>query len=115
VKLSIDSQKGLLKQGMFTKIKLVVGEKKGFIVPKKAIILEELYTYVVILEKKEMEIIENGEKIKKEVLVSRRVRVEEGYVNGKMQEIMGEDLKEGVQVVIDGQYSLEDNDIVKIK
>jgi RND family efflux transporter MFP subunit len=114
VKLLIESRDGSLKQGMFARVKLVTGKKKGFIISKQAIMVEDLYTYVVVLEKKQVEVVENGEKVKKEEYVSRKIRVKEGYANDDMQEIVSDELKDGMEIVVSGQYSLEDDDIVTI-
>ncbi len=115
VKLLVDSENGTLKQGMFAKVKLVAGKKQGYLVPKKAIMVEELYSYIVLLEKKEVEIIKDGETKKEEEFIAKKVRVDIGYANGDMQEIMSDQLKDNMKVVISGQYSLEDDDIVEIK
>ena len=59
-------------------------------------------------------IVKNGEKVKKEEYVSRKIRIKEGYANEDMQEIISDELKDGMEIVVSGQYSLEDDDIVTI-
>jgi len=113
VKIKIDNKDSKYKQGMFSRVELYTGKKDGILVPKEAVIIEELYSYIFIVNKEKVDFEENGKKGSKEILVARKKRVELGVSNGKNYEVINPDLKELNKVVVVGQYSLNDGDYIK--
>jgi len=113
VKIKIDNKDSKYKQGMFARVELYTGEKQGITVPKKAIVVEELYSYVFIANEENIEIEKDGKKETKKMLVARKIRVDLGISDGENQEIISSDLKEKNKVVVVGQYSLNDGDYIK--
>lgn len=97
-KVEIDNTAKKLKKGMYANVLVETGNKTGFLVPKTAIIIKDLYSYIFVIE--------NG--------IAKRVRVERGYSQNDFQEIINENLISGFDIVIDGQYILEDKDKVKV-
>ena len=98
---------------MFVRVELYTGKKEGILVPKKAVMIEELYSYIYIVNREKMESEKNGEKETKEMLVARKIRVDVGISNGKNCEVISSDLKDSNRVVVSGQYSLNDGDYIK--
>lgn len=113
VKIKIKNKDSKYKQGMFSRVELYTGKKEGILVPKEAVIIEELYSYIFIINKEKVDFEENGKKESKEMLVARKKRVELGVSNGKNYEVINPDLKELNKVVVIGQYSLNDGDYIK--
>lgn len=98
VKVEIDNKDGRLKKGMYSSVVLETGRKKGYVVPKKAIIVKDLYSYIFIVADE----------------IVKQIKVERGYPQGSYQEVESRTLPEKFQVVIEGQFLLEDNDRIKI-
>lgn len=98
IKLQIDNKDSLIKKGMYADILLNTGEKTGYLVPKEAIVLKELYSYIFVVENNQ----------------AKMIKIERGYENGKNQEIKSDELYPNMSLVIDGQYLLEDRDKVNI-
>ncbi len=98
IKLEVENSDFLIKKGMYSDILLNTGEKTGYIIPKKAIVLKELFSYIFIVENNQ----------------ARMIKVERGYENGENQEIKSDQLYPNMSLVIEGQYLLEDRDKIKI-
>ena len=113
VKLKIDNKESKYKQGMFARVELYTGEKQGISVPKKAIIIEELYSYIFVVNMESIEREVDGVKEEKKMLVARKIRVKLGVSDGENQEVISSDLKNTNKVVVVGQYSLNDGDYIK--
>jgi RND family efflux transporter MFP subunit len=113
VKIRIENKDSKYKQGMFARVELYTGKKEGILVPKKAIIIEELYSYIFVVNEESIETEKDGVKETKEIPVARKIRVKLGISNGENQEIISSDLKESNKVVVIGQYSLSDGDYIK--
>ncbi len=97
IKIYLENQNGEIKKGMYAKAVVETGLKKGYLVPKGAIIVRDLFTYVVINE--------NGR--------AKLLKVDLGVENGSKQEIISSELKKGVKVIIEGQYLLSNDDLVE--
>ncbi|MGL5053181.1 MAG: efflux RND transporter periplasmic adaptor subunit [Cetobacterium sp.] len=98
IKIEIDNEEGKIKKGMYSKVSVETGSKDGYLVPKSAIVIKDLYSYVFIIE--------NGE--------ARRIKIERGYSNEEKQEILSSELYSNMQLVIEGQFLLEDRDKANI-
>ena len=98
IKVEIDNKEGYIKKGMYSKVSVQTGAKEGYLVPKNAIVIKELYSYIFIIE--------DGE--------AKRVKVDRGYSNGDKQEILSDELYSNMKLVVDGQFLLEDRDKVNI-
>ncbi|MCS5420351.1 MULTISPECIES: efflux RND transporter periplasmic adaptor subunit [Psychrilyobacter] len=113
VKIKIENEDSKYKQGMFAKVELYTGKKEGILVPKKAVIVEELYSYIFVVDKENIESENYIVKETNERLVARKIRVNVGISNGENCEVISSDLKESNKVVVAGQYSLNDGDYIK--
>ncbi|MGL5544303.1 MAG: efflux RND transporter periplasmic adaptor subunit [Cetobacterium sp.] len=98
IKVEIDNKEGYIKKGMYSKVSVQTGAKEGYLVPKNAIVIKELYSYIFIIE--------DGE--------AKRIKVDRGYSNGDKQEILSDELYSNMKLVVDGQFLLEDRDKVNI-
>lgn len=98
VKVEIDNPVGELKKGMYSKTIIESGEKKGYVVPKSAVVVRDLFSYVFVVE--------NGE--------AREIKVERGYAKGDDLEVISPELQGKLELVVDGQYILSNKDKVKI-
>ena len=87
-----------IKKGMYSKVLVETGKQNGYLVPKNAIVIKELYSYIFIVE--------NGE--------ARRIKIERGYSIGDKQEVISDELYSNMQLVTEGQFLLEDRDKVNI-
>jgi RND family efflux transporter MFP subunit len=106
VRVELDNKDSKLKSGMYSKVSLIVGEKEGILVPKKAIVVEELVSYVYLVE----EVNENG---KKEYRI-KKVKVEQGETLEDMQEIISTELQDENKIVIEGQFNIDNGSYVNI-
>ncbi|MBZ4683641.1 MAG: hypothetical protein PWP46_776 [Fusobacteriaceae bacterium] len=97
VKISIDNKEKMLKKGMYAKISLFTKPEEKLVVPKKSVVVKGLYKYVYKLE---------GDRAK-------AIKVELGVSNDEYQEIITDKLKVGDKIIVDGQFLLQDNDLVK--
>ncbi|WP_028855059.1 efflux RND transporter periplasmic adaptor subunit [Psychrilyobacter atlanticus] len=113
VKIKMENKDSKYKQGMFARVELYTGEKEGILVPKKAVIIEELYSYIFVVNKENIESENYIVKETNERLVARKIRVNLGISDGENQEVISSDLKESNKVVVVGQYSLNDGDFIK--
>ena len=98
IKVEIENPEGKIKKGMYSKVLVETGIKKGYLVPRNAIVIKELYSYIFVVE--------NGE--------AKRVKVERGYSNNEKQEIISDELYSNMKLVTEGQFLLEDRDKVNI-
>lgn len=98
IKIEIDNPDGKIKKGMYSKVLVETGSKNGYLVPKNAIVIKELYSYIFVVE--------NGE--------AKRIKVERGYSNDDRQEIISDELYSNMKLVTEGQFLLEDRDKVNI-
>ncbi|UUV19150.1 efflux RND transporter periplasmic adaptor subunit [Fusobacteria bacterium ZRK30] len=113
VKIKMENKDSKYKQGMFARVELYTGEKEGILVPKKSVIIEELYSYIFVVNKEDVESENYIVKETNERLVARKIRVNLGISDGENQEVISSDLKESNKVVVVGQYSLNDGDFIK--
>ena len=113
VKIKMENKDSKYKQGMFARVELYTGEKEGILVPKKSVIIEELYSYIFVVNKENVESENYIVKETNERLVARKIRVNLGISDGDNQEVISSDLKESNKVVVVGQYSLNDGDFIK--
>lgn len=99
VKVRIDNEDSEMKAGMMAKIDIVLDEKEGILVPLDSVLnLSEGSTVFVLNSDKstvEKKIVETGE-----------------IVDDKIEVISG--LENNEELVIEGQYKLKDNDLVKV-
>lgn len=113
VKIKMENKDSKYKQGMFARVELYTGKKEGISVPKKAVIIEELYSYIFVVNKESVQSENYIVKETNERLVARKIRVNLGISDGENQEVISSDLKESNKVVVAGQYSLNDGDYIK--
>lgn len=99
VKLIIPNKDGSLIKGMYGKVEMEQEGVSGFFVPKKAIMVKDMYSYVAIIK--------NGK--------ANIYKVEQGISRGDLQQIKSDKLVDGDKLVIEGQYLLNNNDKVKVK
>ncbi|MGL5123429.1 MAG: efflux RND transporter periplasmic adaptor subunit [Fusobacteriaceae bacterium] len=98
VKVVIKNDRKKIKKGMYSNVIIETGEKIAHVVPKNAIVVKDLFSYIYINE--------NG--------FAKEIKIERGYSKGEEQEIIGKELLEKMELIIDGQYILEDNDKLNI-
>lgn len=98
VKILIENQDGELKKGMYANVTVDTGTRNTFVVNKSSIVLRDLFSYVYVNQ--------DGE--------AREIRVERGYSKGNEMEIISEELSSGMEIVVDGQYILENKDKLKV-
>ncbi|MGL5229251.1 MAG: efflux RND transporter periplasmic adaptor subunit [Cetobacterium sp.] len=98
IKVEIENLEGKIKKGMYSKVLVETGKQDGYLVPKNAIVIKELYSYIFIVENDE----------------ARRIKIERGYSNGDKQEIISDELYSNMKLVTEGQFLLEDRDKVNI-
>ncbi|OQY42070.1 MAG: hypothetical protein B6227_03215 [Fusobacteriia bacterium 4572_74] len=113
VKIKMENKDCKYKQGMFARVVLYTGKKEGILVPKKAVIIEELYSYIFVVDKENVESEKDGEKETKEMLVAKKIKVNLGISDGENCEVISSDLKKSNRIVVAGQYSLNDGDYIK--
>ncbi|MGL4402133.1 MAG: efflux RND transporter periplasmic adaptor subunit [Fusobacteriaceae bacterium] len=99
VKIAVENKGNILKKGMYTKVKVESGKKETYAVPKSAIVVRDLFSYIFLVE--------NGE--------AKEVKVERGYADGELVEIISSELEGKLELVIDGQYILSNKDKVNIQ
>lgn len=98
VRIELSNESGELKKGMYSRVRIETGERKGFVVPLEAIVVKDLYSYIFIEE--------NG--------IAREVQVERGYSQPRSVEVISEELPDKFNVVVEGQFLIEDKDHLKI-
>ena len=97
VKLIVNNKNQRLLKGLYAKVKLQQGYVKGFFVPKQAIMIKDLYSYIVISRDNTAIIY----KITPDITI------------GDNQKIEFPDYQAGDKVVVEGQYLLNNNDKIK--
>lgn len=98
VKIKIKNSEHVLKKGMYGVATVTSGESEAMLVPKQAIVVSGLNTYVFEVE--------DG--------LAKKVNVELGTEDIDRQEIISEDISEGDDIVVEGQFLLSDGEKVKI-
>lgn len=99
VKIAVDNRENVLKKGMYTKVTVESGRKEAYAVPKSAIVVRDLFSYIFLIE--------NGE--------AKEIKVERGFADGDLVEVVSSELKGDMVLVIDGQYILSNRDKVTIQ
>lgn len=98
IEVNLDSRDNALKPGMFAEISLVLGKRKGVLIPKDALLrLPGTGSFYVFA-------IENGKAVQKNVVVGIQEKDNAEIVSG---------LKNGETVVVQGHNRLRDGDKVK--
>lgn len=97
VKINVKNENQRLLKGLYAKVKLQQGYIKGLFVPKKAIMIKDLYSYIVISR--------NNTAIV--------YKVTPDITIGDEQMIEFPDYQSGDKVVVEGQYLLNNNDKIK--
>ena len=97
LRLGIKNSDNKILKGMYAKIKLKQGEKRGIFVPTKAIMVKDLYSYIAV--------------IRDEKAIIFRVTPE--MTIGDMQLVEFLEYRDGDRIVVEGQYLLNNNDKVK--
>lgn len=98
VRIEVPNEDGRLRKGMYARVQIDTGSKKGHLVPKEAIVVRDLYSYIYIVE--------DG--------AAREVRVQRGYGSEDRVEVISDQLPDEFTVVVEGQFLLEDRDHVKV-
>ncbi|MBC2856369.1 efflux RND transporter periplasmic adaptor subunit [Cetobacterium sp. 2A] len=98
IKISLDNDDKKLRKGMYSDVSVESGKNFGYVVPKSSIVIKDLSSYIFVVDSD----------------VVRRIKIDRGYSNGENQEIISDQLKEPLNIVIDGQFILEDRDTVKV-
>ncbi|MGL4944776.1 MAG: efflux RND transporter periplasmic adaptor subunit, partial [Fusobacteriaceae bacterium] len=99
VKIAVDNSGNILKKGMYTKVKVESGKKETYAVPKSAIVVRDLFSYIFLVE--------DGE--------AKEVKIERGYADGELVEVISAELQGKLELVVDGQYILSNKDKVNIQ
>ncbi|MGL5203391.1 efflux RND transporter periplasmic adaptor subunit [Cetobacterium sp.] len=97
VKITLPNEDKALLKGMYGKVEMVGAEVNGLFVPKEAVMIKDLYSYVGIVRDGVVSI----------------YKVNRGVSEGNLQEIFFDDFKNGDQIVVQGQYLLNNNDKVR--
>lgn len=98
VKILVDNKDHVLKKGMYAKTIIESGAKEAFVVSKSTIVVRDLFSYIFVIE--------NG--------LAEEIKIKRGYAYEDLVEIKSDELKEGLSLVIDGQFLLMDKDKVNI-
>ena len=97
IKIQVPNEDSSILKGMYGKVEMEQMEINGLFVPKEAVMIKDLYSYIAIIR-------DNHSIIYK---------VNRGISQGNLQEIYFDNFKEGDKVVIQGQYLLNNNDKVR--
>ncbi|MEG0069667.1 MAG: efflux RND transporter periplasmic adaptor subunit [Cetobacterium sp.] len=97
VKIIIPNTNQTILKGMYGKVSIEQGNIEGIFVPKESIMIKDLYSYVAIIRNNKAII----------------YKVDRGISQNDLQEIKFTDYKSGDQIVIQGQYLLNNNDKVR--
>lgn len=98
VKILVENPDGILKKGMFVESNIHAGKKEGFLIPKEAIVIRDLFSYIFAVE--------DG--------IAKEIRIERGYSNDTFIEAISPELKNNMEIIIEGQYLISDRDKVNI-
>ncbi|BDU49929.1 efflux RND transporter periplasmic adaptor subunit [Haliovirga abyssi] len=96
VKIKLKNPDNRIQVGMYVKAEIDTKTINGILVPKKAIVIDNLSKYIFISE--------NGK--------AKKMRVETGIENGNNIEILSKNIKAGDEIIIEGQYTLENNSLI---
>lgn len=88
---------GKVREGMYAKMSLQTLAKEVTAVPSEAIVVKDLTSYIFVTEND----------------TAKRIKVERGIIDGELQEVFG-DIEEGMDLVVEGQFLLDNNDKVEI-
>ena len=97
IKIVIPNENSNLLKGMYSKIDLNLETVNGLFVPKEAVMIKDLYSYVAIVRDDK-------------VLI---YKVDRGMSQDNLQEIIFNEYKDGDKIVVQGQYLLNNNDKVR--
>ncbi len=99
VKGKVENKDGILKKGMYANAVISGVEQEVIAVPKNAVVIKGLYKYIYIND--------NG--------IAKRITVETGSDYGDRVEVIIEknSIKEGDKLVVEGQYLLENEDLIE--
>lgn len=97
VKLIVDNGDNKLLKGLYAKVRLQQGIMKGIFVPSQAIMIKDLYSYIVISRENTAVVY----KVTPELTI------------GDLQLIDFPEYQEGDRVVVEGQYLLNNNDKIR--
>ena len=92
VKIKFKNTDNKVQMGMYAKAVIDIKSSKGILVPQKSIVISNLFKYVFVSE--------NGR--------AKKIRIETGIENGDNIEILSNNIKAGDNIIIEGQYTLED-------
>ena len=98
VKIELGNKGGELKKGMYSRVTIQTGEREGFVVPLESIVVKDLYSYIFIEE--------DGK--------AKEVQIERGYSQPRSVEVISEQLPNKFNVIVEGQFLLEDRDDLKV-
>ncbi len=99
VKIQLENVDGKIKAGIVADVKIITGRQKGtLVIPKSAVFKEEGVEKVYIVEDSRVKI----KTVETEAVDENRLKVVEG-------------LSVGEEVITNGNYDLEDGDLVKVK
>lgn len=97
VKVQAVNADNAIKKGLYAKVSISGQTRSMMVVPKTSVVVKNLYKYV-------FKVVDGKAK---------QVKVELGSSSGVYQEIISEEIKQGDKIVIDGQYLLQDNDLIE--
>lgn len=98
VKIEVQNKARVLKKGMYSRVTIQTGEREGVVVPLASIIVKDLYSYIFIEE--------DGK--------AKEVKIERGYSHPDTVEVISDELPEKFNVVVEGQFLLENRDNLKV-
>ncbi|GLI56464.1 acriflavin resistance protein [Propionigenium maris DSM 9537] len=98
VKIELPNKSGELKKGMYSRVTIQTGEREGFVVPLESVVVKDLYSYIFIEE--------DGK--------AKQVRIQRGYSQPRSVEVISNELPDNFNVVVEGQFLLEDKDNLKV-
>lgn len=98
VKILVENPDGVLKKGMYAKTIINSGEKEAFVVPKRAIVVRDLFSYIYVVD--------NG--------YAKEIKIQRGYAYEDSIEVTSSELKNGLELIIDGQFLLMDKDKINV-
>lgn len=98
VRIEVPNEDGRLRKGMYARVQIDTGSKKGYLVPKESVVIRDLYSYIYILDEG----------------MAREIRIERGYGYENKVEVISDQLPDSFEVVVEGQFLLEDRDYVVV-
>lgn len=97
VKVKAVNGDNAIKKGLYAKVSVYGQTRDMMVVPKESVVVKNLYKYV-------FKVVDGKAK---------QIKVELGSSSGVYQEIISDEIKQGDKIVIDGQYLLQDNDLIE--